>query len=77
MKAKLHITGNNGDIELMKCYLALMGKLPIVSEVSGNDGSLIWILNTFGEPERDLIKLLSRKTPSLQYRLNMINDNKK
>ena len=77
MKAKLHIQGSSGDIELMKSYVALTSKLPIESEELKDDGSLIWILKTFGEKERDLIKQLSRKTTSLQYRLSMLNDNKK
>jgi len=77
MKGRLKITGHPGDIEIMKTYTDITGRLNVESEEENEDGSVIWILKNFGAEERDLMVELSMKTPLLQYNLTMMKDVKK
>lgn len=77
MRGRLKITGHPGDIEIMKTYTGITGKLNVESEEQNEDGSVIWILKNYGAEERDLMVELSMKTPLLQYNLTMMKDEKK
>ena len=77
MKGRLKITGHPGDIEIMKTYTDITGRLNVESEELNEDGSVIWILKNNGAEERHTMFELSLKTPLLQYNLTMMKEEKK
>ena len=76
MDYKLYIKGKPDDMELLKCYVALINKLHIQGEGIENEDGIMWILRNVDDKDLPLIKKISKKTPSLQYHLRRIREKK-